>query len=127
MIQKHVVYFTNALKQSTKEVSVQEQRRHARNPVRLSIVVQGPNGERTEAICSNLGVGGMFMQLPVTYPFGTELTIEMTLAGLAETALLPSVVRWQKPDGLGVQFGLIGARETRAILEYIARNSVPEL
>ena len=30
---------------------------------------------------------------------------------------LPGVVRWNRDDGMGVQFGLIGARETHAITE----------
>jgi len=29
---------------------------------------------------------------------------------------LPGVVRWAKPNGFGVQFGSLGARETHAIL-----------
>ena len=30
---------------------------------------------------------------------------------------IPGVVRWTRPDGMGVQFGLLGARETHAITE----------
>jgi hypothetical protein len=30
---------------------------------------------------------------------------------------LPGVVRWNRDGGMGVQFGLIGARETHAITE----------
>jgi hypothetical protein len=37
--------------------------------------------------------------------------------------LLPGIVRWTKQDGMGVQFRLLGARETHAITE-IMRTSV---
>jgi type IV pilus assembly protein PilZ len=34
---------------------------------------------------------------------------------------LPGIVRWAKPDGFGVQFGSLGARETHAISELLKR------
>jgi type IV pilus assembly protein PilZ len=37
---------------------------------------------------------------------------------------LPGIVRWVKPGSMGVQFGLLGARETYAITEMLA-DSVP--
>jgi type IV pilus assembly protein PilZ len=32
---------------------------------------------------------------------------------------LPAVVRWTSKDGMGVQFGLLGARETHEITEFV--------
>jgi type IV pilus assembly protein PilZ len=34
---------------------------------------------------------------------------------------LPAIVRWTKPDGFGVQFGSLGARETHAISQLLKR------
>jgi hypothetical protein len=34
---------------------------------------------------------------------------------------LPAIVRWATPDGFGVQFGSLGARETHAISELFKR------
>jgi hypothetical protein len=34
---------------------------------------------------------------------------------------LPGTVRWAKPGGLGIQFGLLGARETHSIAQLLKR------
>ncbi len=47
--------------------------------------------------------------------FGTQMVITMILPGQTKPFDLPCVVRWNKPDGFGVQFGLLGARETHAL------------
>ena len=33
--------------------------------------------------------------------------------------VLPAIVRWTSPVGMGVQFGLLGVRETHAITEIV--------
>jgi hypothetical protein len=43
--------------------------------------------------------------------------VHITLPGQKVAFALPCVVRWTGADGMGVQFGLIGARETHAITE----------
>jgi len=60
-----------------------------------------------------VSLGGMFIEAAETPAFGTQLTIVTRLGGM--DAKLPGVVRWAKPGGFGVQFGLLGARETHAI------------
>jgi hypothetical protein len=34
---------------------------------------------------------------------------------------LPAVVRWNKPGGFGVQFGLLGAKETHSLAQLLKR------
>jgi len=50
-------------------------------------------------------------------PFNAELVVHVTLPRQRTPFALPAVVRWAGPTGMGLQFGLIGARETHAITE----------
>jgi hypothetical protein len=66
----------------------------------------------------DVSLGGMFVESATPLPFGSDLVIHVVLPGQKQTFALPGVVRWLRgADGMGVQFGLIGARETHAITE----------
>jgi hypothetical protein len=39
---------------------------------------------------------------------------------------LPGVIRWMRNGGMGVQFGLLGARETYTITEVVKKSEVSE-
>jgi len=45
------------------------------------------------------------------------VVVYATLPGEKAPFAMPGVVRWCRPDGMGVQFGNLGARETHAITE----------
>lgn len=57
----------------------------------------------------------MFIASSANPPFGTQMTIRAHFPGQKTAFDLPCVVRWNIADGFGVQFGLLGARETHAI------------
>lgn len=103
-----------------------ELRRHSRVPLETEVVItpkggaasQGAGGSMAHA--KDISVGGMFVATAEPLTFGAELTVHVTLPGQAEALVLPGVVRWVRGEGMGIQFGLIGARETHAITEYIA-------
>jgi type IV pilus assembly protein PilZ len=59
----------------------------------------------------------MFIETATPLPFSSELVVHVTLPGQRAQFALPAVVRWTGKDGMGVQFGLIGARETHAITQ----------
>jgi type IV pilus assembly protein PilZ len=59
----------------------------------------------------------MFIQTPEPLAFSAELVVYVTLPRQRTQFSLPAVVRWVGDAGMGVQFGLIGARETHAITE----------
>jgi type IV pilus assembly protein PilZ len=65
----------------------------------------------------DISVGGMFIESDAQVSFGLEVTISLRLPNTKANSRLPGVVRWIKPGGFGVQFGLLGARETHAISE----------
>lgn len=66
-------------------------------------------------------MGGMYLESDQTMVFGESLSLELTLTGARSAMTLPAVVRWTDPQGFGVQFGLLGARETHAISQQIRR------
>ena len=74
---------------------------------------------RFEAHGKDISVGGMYLESSELPPFGTELTILGRLPGAKKDVTLPGVVRWTKPGGFGVQFGLLGALETHLISELM--------
>jgi hypothetical protein len=99
---------------------VHEKRRHPRVVIHVPIVCQVPGQEPFEAMVSDLSVGGLSIESSVTPPFGAEVTIVADFPG--EPGLrLAAVVRWARPGGFGVQFGLLGARETHALTAALHR------
>jgi type IV pilus assembly protein PilZ len=63
----------------------------------------------------DISLGGMFIETKAPLPFGANLSVVIRLSG--ETLVLPAVSRWARDSGMGVQFGLLGARETHLITE----------
>lgn len=98
---------------------MQEKRLHPRKIVELPVTV---TFETTQAqalgTCRDISIGGMFVETDVKAAFGTNVSVEMaTQDGLMT---FPAVVRWTAPTGLGLQFGLVGARETHAIVQLMS-------
>jgi type IV pilus assembly protein PilZ len=79
------------------------------------------DGAQIPGLAKDISIGGMFIQATEVIPFGTEVTIVARFAGSKADLRLPAIVRWAKPDGFGVQFGSLGARETHAISQLLKR------
>jgi Tfp pilus assembly protein PilZ len=87
----------------------------------VEFVLKG-SAERTAGQCADLSLGGMYVQTPRTLPFGSEVVVHVKFPGQKVAVVLPAVVRWTRPgEGMGLQFGLMGARETHAITEATRR------
>lgn len=99
-----------------------ELRRHVRKRVDLEASVTERGGKTHPAIVRDMSLGGAFVALEPAPPFGTALDVTFAIAGEAIT--LEATVRWSKAGGVGVQFGLIGARHTFLVTEHIA-NAEP--
>ena len=83
----------------------------------------------SDALVGGLGkdisLGGMFIETETPAAFGADLTVRMRLRTPTNEERdfnLPAVVRWVRNDGMGVQFGLLGALETHAITELGANR-----
>lgn len=98
-----------------------EKRRHARTSIDLPLTfgVKGTTGQG-QGIGRDISIGGIFVETNDPAPFGAEIVVRLglrTATGGTREFDLPGVVRWVGPDGMGVQFGLLGAHETHAITE----------
>lgn len=101
-----------------------ELRRHSRVDLDTEVAfVPKGTAERQTGRAKDVSVGGMFVETASPVAFNGELVVHVTLPGQVEALALPGVVRWVRGGGMGVQFGLLGARETHAITEYIASRS----
>lgn len=98
---------------------MRDHRKHPRKLIELSIAFRVGDGPRVDAICRDLSLGGMFIETSSPAPFGATVEVLLSLQGLKQVAVIPSVVRWTTPEGMGVQFGVMGARETYALTQLL--------
>lgn len=102
-----------------------ELRRHQRAPIDVAVEFVAKGGsERTAGRARDISVGGMFIETAASVRFSSELVVHITLPGQKAPFVLPGVVRWSGKDGMGIQFGLIGARETHAITELTKASNL---
>ena len=96
-----------------------DKRSHPRVPINATFLCEPKNGSAFQARGKDVSVGGMYLESATSPTFGTELTIVGTVPGAKKDLRLPAVVRWTKPGGFGVQFGLLGALETHVLSELM--------
>ncbi len=96
-----------------------ELRRYQRAPLDVPVEFATKAGDgRHPGRSKDISVGGMYVHAEQPLPFGAELVVYLTLPGQKAAFALPGVVRWSRTgEGMGIQFGLLGARETHAITE----------
>jgi type IV pilus assembly protein PilZ len=107
--------------QQRTKVIVDEKRGHPRVDIDVDVVCRRPDGTEFVARAVNISMGGMFLESEHSVSFGGDLRLEFTPPGARKALSLPAVVRWIERVGFGVQFGLIGARETHALSELVRR------
>lgn len=102
---------------------MQENRQHPRKAARfpVAIRIEGTSNVAT-GVTRDLSIGGMFVDTSVAVAFGTKVVVSIDMPAGGGAVLLPAVVRWVAPDGVGLQFGLLGARETHAIAQLLTRK-----
>ena len=99
-----------------------EQRRHHRIPIRLAVTCIPADAEPFEGAVKDISVGGMFIEAERQPTFAS--TVTLVLKGVVARELrLPAVVRWSDKYGFGVQFGLLGAYATHAIVDLVKKSS----
>jgi PilZ domain len=102
-----------------------EKRRFARAPIDLPVEFMARQ-DRLVGGCGvgkDIAIGGMFIETAEHAPFGAHLLVSFHVPGLQDVLLVPGVVRWTNPTGMGVQFGLLGARETHVITVLMRSRS----
>jgi len=98
---------------------VDDKRAHSRVPIQAEVACEVTGGRTIHCRAKDISIGGMFVESEEAVTFGTEVTIVLRLPNGKADSRLPAVIRWLKPGGFGVQFGLLGARETHAISELL--------
>ena len=73
---------------------------------------------RMEGVGRDISLGGVFIETDVSSAVGEHVVVHVTLPKAKREMALPAVVRWSGNEGMGVQFGLLGARETHEITEF---------
>ena len=99
-----------------------ENRQHPRKVIEVEVAFQVGDGPRIEARCHDVSLGGMFVETDRPAVYGTALKVFLKLPGLKQETTVPSTVRWSKPMGMGVQFGVMGARETHALTALLTKG-----
>ncbi len=100
-------------------------RRTPRAPIDATVgyaVKDGPDELYGQA--RDISLGGMFIEVPEAPAFGAEITVVVLLPGEKAPFTMPAVVRWARDGGMGIQFGLLGAKETYAITEYVSKSGI---
>jgi hypothetical protein len=102
---------------------VVELRRYERTPVDLALEFTRRDGtDRVAGRAKDLSLGGMFIETDAPAPFSTEIVVHVLLPGQRGPFAIPGVVRWAGQTGMGVQFKLLGARETHAITALASKR-----
>jgi hypothetical protein len=78
--------------------------------------IPGHNG-KLFGVADDVSLGGVFIETPWPASFGQEVMVTLSRPGTAGLVHVPGTVRWTGQNGMGVQFGPLGARETHAIVE----------
>lgn len=94
-----------------------DKRVHPRVPLSANVTCEVRGGQVISGFTKDISVGGVFIHSDEQVTFGTEVTIVVRMPTAKTDLRLPGTIRWMKEDGFGVQFGLLGARETHAISE----------
>ncbi len=103
----------------TESALMPENRRHPRRALLADVGFQVDDGPRIDAECRDCSLGGMFIETRHPVGYGVPIKIFLRLPGLDHETVIPSTVRWRQRDGMGVQFGLMGVRETHALIQIL--------
>lgn len=99
-----------------------ENRQHPRRSVQVPAAFRVADAERVEATCTDVSLGGAYLETPIPAAYGAQIVVYLPLPGFKGEAALSSTVRWvKKGEGMGVQFGVMGARETHALIALLQR------
>ena len=101
-----------------------DKRRSPRVHFEGPVVIDVEHHHTVLGTAANLSVGGMFVDAidePLAIAVGAAVVVHVRISGAILE--LPGVVRWARGGGIGVQFGLLGAAQTHAITEAIARHA----
>jgi hypothetical protein len=98
-----------------------EKRAYSRNEVRFAVTCTTEGGASIAGITRDISVGGVFIDAAEIPAFGTRVTLELDTPEL-KGLKIPGIVRWTKTEGFGVQFQLLGAKETHGLALLVSKG-----
>ena len=98
-----------------------EKRAYSRSVVRIPVTCTTEGGANLSGFTRDISTGGVFIEGSEIPAFGTRVTLVLDAPGLSDLKI-PGIVRWTKVDGFGLQFQLLGARETHALALIVSKN-----
>lgn len=100
-----------------------ELRRFSRVHLDISVEysIEG-RSERYTGRAQDISLGGMFIEVAHAPVFNANVVVHAQLPLEKAAFNLPGVVRWLGDGGMGIQFGLLGAKETYAITELVHKE-----
>jgi hypothetical protein len=99
-------------------------RRFVRVPLGVAVEFSAEADEllfSMEGTGRDISLGGMFIETEIACGFGELIVVYVTLPARGRPMALQATVRWTCSAGMGVQFGLLGARDTHEIAEFTKR------
>lgn len=104
---------------------MQEKRHYSRRSLDVEVSCIRATADGFIGRSKDISLGGMFIFSEIIPYFGDRLTLKLSIPGASAELVLPGVVRWsdRQAGGFGVQFGLLGARETHTIVTFMAQAS----
>lgn len=79
-------------------------------------------GREYEAISKNISLGGMYLITDAPLPFGGTAELRFRLPSLDQETTCAAYVRWTQPEGLGLQFSSLRAREVWALNQLFKQD-----
>src|SRR5262245_8227655 len=105
---------------------VAENRKHPRTQITSPIAFQIGDGPLIEAESRDISLGGMFITTTEAAAYGATIKVYINLPDMKHEAVIDSIVRWNTAEGMGVQFGRMGARETHGLTLLLAGATANE-
>ena len=97
-----------------------ERRKSERVTFEAKAVVVVEGGGELLGQTRDISIGGVFVA-GISAAFGKRVEVQLILDSRTSVRL-PGVVRWEDRAGIGIQFALLGARETYVLTEIIGRG-----
>ncbi|MEO6419354.1 MAG: PilZ domain-containing protein [Polyangiaceae bacterium] len=94
-----------------------EKRQRARAALDVDVEIRLDDETSHRGYARDISIGGMFVEAELDVPFGANVLITLLFPKERALCALPATVRWSTAHGFGIQFKLLGVRETYAITE----------
>lgn len=85
----------------------------------MELEIDGQPGFRAK--CRDLGIGEAFLVATERAAVGTTFTLHVTRRRIGDSVALTAIVRWARPDGMGIEWSCLLTQETRSLLELMKR------